>query len=546
MTEISSRPPDTAAKLWPPDYVAEIARREELAKYLLADEEALKIAQQSYSVLPSLWINDWCVTYDPRAKVKIMPFMLFERQEDLVQFLLECYLEKESGLIEKCRDMGATWVCAAFSVWLFLYHPAVSVGWGSRLSDLVDELGNPDSIFEKMRIILDNLPPFMLPPGFALKTDAPYMKILNRQTGANIAGETGDNIGRGGRSSIYFKDESAHYERPEKIEAALGDNTDVQIDISSVNGTANVFYRRRMAGEVWERGKKFARGVVRVFIMDWRDHPAKTQEWYDARRAKAEREGLLHTFAQEVDRDYSGAVQGVIIPSAWVKSAIDAHIKLNIPIEGEKTAAQDVADGGADKNALVARHGILCNFADHWAGEAGAAAEIAVPHCVDLKVSELYYDSIGIGVGFKTQINTMKEKPSWPQSLRVFPWNAGAKVLDPEDNSIPGDPESPLNKDQYANLKAQSWFRVRARFYKTHRAVTEGEKFDPGELISICSKIPKLHQLTNELSQPVRKKNGEGKTVVEKTPTGASSPNLADAFVACYSPTREISILDVI
>ena len=51
------------------------------------------------------------------------------------------------------------------------------------------------------------------------------MRIVNPQTGASITGESGDNIGRGGRKLCYFKDESAWYERPEKIEAALADNT---------------------------------------------------------------------------------------------------------------------------------------------------------------------------------------------------------------------------------------------------------------------------------------------------------------------------------
>jgi hypothetical protein len=56
----------------------------------------------------------------------------------------------------------------------------------------------------------------------------------------SAGGEAGDNIGRGGRTLVYFKDESAHYEHPDLIEAALGDNTNVQIDISSVNGLGNV------------------------------------------------------------------------------------------------------------------------------------------------------------------------------------------------------------------------------------------------------------------------------------------------------------------
>src|SRR5690606_18584010 len=134
-------------------------------------------------------------------------------------------------------------------------------------------------------------------------------KLANNDNGATITGESGDNIGRGGRKSRYFKDESAHYERPELIEAALGDNTDVQIDISSVNGLGNVFHRRREAGVLWEPGAKIEPGMTRVFIFDWRDHPEKTQEWYDRRKARAEREGMQHIFAQEVDRNYSAAVQ---------------------------------------------------------------------------------------------------------------------------------------------------------------------------------------------------------------------------------------------
>ena len=84
----------------------------------------------------------------------------------------------------------------------------------------------------------------------------------------------------------------------------------------------DVFYRRRMAGEVWAPGKAMPRGKARVFIMDWRDHPAKTQEWYDLRRSAAEAEGLLHVFAQEVDRDYLSAVDNIIIKQEWIEAAM--------------------------------------------------------------------------------------------------------------------------------------------------------------------------------------------------------------------------------
>jgi phage terminase large subunit len=534
---------------WPVNHNAENRKRYKRLLKLNSDPQLRAAVMSYYKTHPADWITDWCVTFDPRntaPQPRIMPFVLFPRQREFIEFLHGCLQDKQSGLVEKCRDVGASYLSIAFSLWLFLFHPGTAIGWGSRKEEYVDKKGDPKALFPKIRQMMERLPKWMMPEGFDPRLHSTHMKIINPANGSTIVGEAGESQGRGGRTTIYFKDESAWYEHPELIEAALGDNTDVQIDISSVNGTGNVFYRRRMAGEVWTPGCTIPRGKTRVFIFDWRDHPAKNQAWYDERRIKAESEALLHLFAQEVDRDYSGAVQGVIIPQPWVQAAIDAHIKLGFAPEGKKFAMQDVADGGGDKNALVIRHGVVCTYADHWGGEAGEAAKVAVPICNEQAVAELYYDPIGVGAGFKTQVNTMMSSVAWNRRLNVFPWNAGAPPLDPDRPSIPGDSRSVLNKDAYKNLKAQSWFRARARFYKTYRAVIHGETFPHDELISISSKISRLHELCLELSQPVRKDTGDGKTVVDKKPDGATSPNLADSFIAVYNPVRKISILEAL
>ena len=522
--------------VWAPDYKAEFERRLRNKNKLTSDTKLRALILAHYANDPVAWINDWCVTFDPRNEKpipRLMPFILFPRQVEFIAFLKSCLDDKESGLVEKARDMGATWLCCAFSVWLWLFRPGTVVGWGSRKEEYVDKRGDPKAIFPKLRQILEYLPSWMKPEGFDLNIHATYMRIVNPANGSAITGEAGDNLGRGGRTTIYFKDESAHYEHPEMIEAALGDNTDVQIDISSVNGSANVFYRRRMAGELWTPGSDI-RGKTRVFIFDWRDHPLKTQAWYDKRRKRAEGEGLLHLFAQEVDRDYSGSVDRVIIHADWVRAAVDAHLKLAFGDDGEKVAGQDVADDGGDRNALVIRHGVILCYAEHWGGEAGEAAKVAVSACTEHGARELYYDSIGVGAGFKVGINNL----TLPNGLKVYPWDAGASPLDPTKNIIPGDRQSPTNEDQYANLKAQSWWRLRTRFYKTFRAVNHGETYDPAELISLDSTLPKLHELMMELSQPVHKYNAVGKVLVDKKPEGAHSPNLADAVVMAYNPVR--------
>jgi phage terminase large subunit len=527
---------------WPPNYRSEYLKRYNLLRACGTDSALQQVLMKHYDKNPMDWINDWGITYDPRVRSasKVMPFMMFQRQSEFITFLHGCVTDKECGLVEKSRDVGATWLCCAYSVWLWLFTPGASVGWGSRKELLVDRLGDPDSIFEKMRMLLENLPAWMLPKGFHLRTHATYMKIINPLTGATITGESGASIGRGGRSQVYFKDESAHYERPELIEASLGDNTDVQIDISSVHGTANVFYRRRMAGEEWMPDKTPTKGKTRVFVFDWRNHPGKTQDWYDRRRAKAESEGLLHLLAQEVDRDYAASVDRVIIPMPWIKAAIDAHIKLGFGDDGKKIAGLDVADEGGDKNALAIRHGVILKLAEHWGeGDTGVTARRAIQQVLESACAELYYDSIGVGATVKAETNRLKKEGHIPQSLKILPWNAGASPNQPEDRLIPGDANSPKNNDFFSNMKAQGWWNLRCRFEKTHRAVTQGVKYDPAELISLPSELSLLHEIELELSQATQQSNGKGKLVVDKKPDGAKSPNLADAIVMCYMPARK-------
>ena len=521
---------------WDPDYLAEFNRRLDLRNKLKNDLKLRKAVMTYYASDPKAWFNDWAITFDPRAQAprpRLLPFILFPRQEQWIDCLQGCLKDKEAMLTEKCRDIGATWEAADFSVWLWNFHAGSIIGWGSRKAEYVDKMGDLKAIFPKIRLQLQYMPPWMLPEGFSLAQHATYMNIRNPVNMSAIVGEAGDSMGRGGRTTLYFKDESAHYENPESVEAALGDNTDVPVDISSVNGPGNVFHRKRMAGEVWEEGKPSTPNKTRVFIFDWRDHPGKTQQWYDKRRLKAEEEGLLHIFAQEVDRDYLSAVEGVIIKPLWVQAAIDAHIKLKFDDSGKKIMGQDIADGGLDKNALLVRYGVVARHAEHWGGEANAAARKAIPIADEWKCEEVHYDSIGVGVGFRAEIVTMEREGLIPKRLKILPWAGSAEVLDPEKPIVPEDKESRKNKDHYKNLKAQAWFRTRARFIKTFQAVTMGKEFDPAELISLDSKCPALHSLTMELSQATVKLDNAGKTLVDKSPDGTSSPNLAPALFAC-------------
>ena len=536
-------PPKSEA--WPPDYVAALASRQQRLRKLKGRPELLLGAKELYRERPVDFINHWGVTFDPRVAggdlPTKLPFILFERQRELVAFLQACVRAEANGLVEKSRDMGATWVCAAFSVWLWLFWDGSSIGWGSRERDLVDKIGDPDSIFEKMRITIRELPRLFWPKGFSPSEHLTFMRLVNPENGSTITGDIGDNIGRGGRKLIYFKDESAHYLHPELVEAALSDNTNIQIDISSVHGLGNVFHRKREAGVDWAPGQPAIKNKINVLVMDWSDHPLKTQAWHDGRKREAEELGLQHVFAQEVERNYAAAVIGVIVKAEWFKAAVDAHIKLGFEPTGAWGAALDVADEGDDTNALALRRGPLLTSVEEWGErDTGVTTRRAVAGCAGRGTIALQYDCVGIGAGVKAEANRLRDDGSMPRGVALVPWNAGAAVIDPKRNVVDGDRDSPLNEDFYQNLKAQGWWQLARRFERTWRAVNEPDyTWAPDDLISISSEMPLLRKLEKEICQPTMDYGVRLKMVVDKKPSGTKSPNLADAVMMAFWPIKQ-------
>lgn len=536
------KPRALESEQWPPDYVSVWNWRIARVNLLRDNPEKLKHARAYYAQNPAEFIMHWMDTYNPRkADHKWIPFIFFKRQAEFIEFLHECRTTGENGLVEKCRDAGVTWLACGYSVWSWLFVKNDAIGWGSRKQDLVDKLGNPDSIFQKMRLILSRLPDIWLPEGFDTAKHATFMRFVNPQNGSVIMGEAGDNIGRGGRTSLFLKDESAYYERPEKIEAALGDNTNVQIDISSVNGLGNVFHRRREAGIDWRPGSKIDTGYTRVFVFDWKDHPEKTQEWYDRRKAKYDREGMLHLFAQEVERNYSAAIQNTLIPFEWIEASIDAHKKMRAPIANVWTAGLDVADGGIDRNALVKRQWIIWRTGEEWGErDIGVTTRRTIATCRHHKNIRVQYDSIGIGSSVKAEYNRLvDDKTIDPATVKLVAWNAGAAVVKPYDRVIPDDEESLLNKDMFGNMKAQAWWSIRSRFWRTYQFIKHGNIYPFDEMISLDSTMLLLPQIMKELAQPTKGENSALKTIVNKKPDGTKSPNLADAGVMAFFPVDD-------
>ena len=532
-----------------PDYTTVFAVRMERLQRIRADTTGQLLLQLKayYRNNPWQFIDDWGCTFDPRLIRRglpaVVPFVLFPKQREWCQWVVERWLTQDHGLSDKSRDMGVTWLAVALSCTLCMFYEGMAIGFGSRKEEYVDKLGSPKSIFWKGREFIKLVPPEFR-PGWS-PSDAPHMRLSFPHTQSVITGEAGDNIGRGDRAAIYFTDEEAFLERPQLIEAALSQTTDCRISISTPHGMNNPFAEKRHS---WS--------PERIFTMHWRDDPRKGEEWY----AKQVRDLDPVTLAQEVDLDYAASVFGVIIPRAWANAAVDAHVKLGIEVRGPRRGALDVADEGPDLNAFAVARGIMLENVTSWSGKGSdtfATTQRTFAMADVLNIEQWHFDSDGLGAGIRGDARVINEGRDRKQA--VEPWRASGEVVGKErpiETAAPRtdkkDPHSVerLNGDYYLNANAQAAFSLRARFQRTFRAIEmhqAGEDwraaYDEDSLVSINGKMPELTQVLSQLSQPTYTQSTTGKMQIEKMPQKAGeprmrSPNHFDAVKILFAPKK--------
>jgi hypothetical protein len=514
-----------------PDYTAVFEWRMERLERIRKAPEMLPALREFYRTNPAQFIIDWGMTTDPRnldfgLPVSI-PFLLFPKQEEWINWIMDRRKGLENGLTEKSREMGLSWTSIGLACSLCLFNKEMVIGFGSRKEEYVDSTGSPKALFWKARKFVEMLP-VEFRGGWNYKKHAPYMRVEFPESGSVITGEAGDNIGRGDRTTLYFVDESAFLKRPMLIEASLSQTTRCRIDLSSVNGMANPFAQKRHSGK------------IPVFTFHWRSDPRKDDEWYRKECDKIDNPVVV---AQELDLNYNASAEGVLIPNEWVQAAVDAHIKLGIQPTGKRLGAMDVADEGRDKNSFSTRHGFLLENVREWSGVGSdiyQSVEKVFGYCDKDNLEEYRFDEDGLGAGVRGDaraINELRSAASRPMILAT-PFRGSGGVFDPEDEAVRGDngQNARLNKDFFANAKAQSWWHLRKLFRNTYRAVVEGMDYDPDEIISISSTMKSKDKLIIELSQPTYSINGVGKISVNKQPDGTKSPNLADSVMINYAP----------
>lgn len=500
---------------------AEYERRARLVERMGEDREARAAALAHYRHNPVAFVEDLVVTYDPRNTSPIpkrLPMKLWPRQVELIEALRVAVTRGQNLLVKKARAVGFSWLAGAFAVWLWLFEPDTVVTFGSRKLELVDRLGDPKALFTKVRDVLYGLPAFMLPEGYNRNEHDSFCRIVNPENGSVITGEAGDQMGRGGRSTLYILDEFAFVNRAEMVDAAVNDNARTVVYGSTSNGVGTLFYQKEKSGH------------VPVFYFSWRDNPNLDDEW----AAQKERDIGPVAFASEHSLDDTAAVDNLLVPGAWVESSCafyerlqgDAEMRTRAS-EGQRVAGLDVADQGADANVFTVRKGALVEHIEDWTKVLPRlTARRALLGCVARQVDRLTYDRGGPGASVEGEHGTGR------YNVDAVGMMMGSR---PSHTCYADAPERPAF-ERFANWGTEAWWAMRLRFMKTHEFMNGIADHPLDELIA----IPRHAKLVAELSSRQFEPSSADKVTAESKKKmrarGVASPDFADSLAYCIAP----------
>jgi phage terminase large subunit len=188
---------------------------------------------------------------------------------------------------------------------------------------------------------------------------------------------------------------------------------------------------------------------------------------------------------------------------------------------------------GADAKAVVVRHGArVLDMGLKHDGTASDGLDWAVDFLDRHHCDSFVYDQDGVGLGLAREV----ERSLGNRNITITGFRGGESPENP-DAFFDGHRK---NRDAFFNRRAQAYWGLRERFWKTYQAA-DGEYVDPDELIFIDREHPLISQLRSELCRIPLKPHGAGKiqlmskVEMKKPPLSLPSPDLADAMAYAFS-----------
>lgn len=240
-----------------------------------SDTKARREAIREKCAADILWyINSWVVQFNPlKNQASIGPFLTWPIQDHGIGRILDCIDSGRSMVVEKSREMGATWMFLIVADWLCMFHSHKQALMISKNADAVDH-ASPNSLLWKIDFIHSYLP-LWLKRGITRKK----MFLGYDDMASYITGEASTSrAGSGGRATLAFIDEFSLIEDDYALYYHIAHTTNTRF----FNGT------HRGAGTCFSElcSNKTAIGAhIEKLQIHWTHHPEK---WAGAYRFDSE------------------------------------------------------------------------------------------------------------------------------------------------------------------------------------------------------------------------------------------------------------------
>lgn len=282
-----------------PAYDEKLTQRLKINDACMRNREAQILTFQLCKDDPIFFIENFGWTFDPRPEHEPhhFPFILFDYQKTAVEWIIDHIKNGGDGLIEKSRDMGATWLFMICMLYMWRFEDVFSGLVGSYKESLVDDRTEA-SLFGKLDYQLSNTPKWLLPARFSFKEHRQKLKLVNPENFNIIQGDTmNPRFSRGSRRSIVFLDEGASWDYFNEAWEAAGNTTPCRL-------TCSTPYGHNSFAVLKESGKPD------VLTLHWRLHPLKDEAWYEYQKTRCTDEEV----AQELDISYNRSMEGRVYP----------------------------------------------------------------------------------------------------------------------------------------------------------------------------------------------------------------------------------------
>jgi hypothetical protein len=222
------------------------------------------------------FINLFVIQFNPNfidggSSMEEGPFVAWKYQDSGIILILSWIENRQDGVIEKSRELGASVMCLLICLWMFLFHRNKKFLVISRNADAVDKPDEPDSLFWKLDFVISNLPRWMT-KGRVIRRK---MGFKNPKLNSYITGQaTTGKLGVGGRCTAMFLDEFSQIDEDREVFARTKHTTGCRIFNGTHVGTDTMFY------ELCDPASAVYSYIQRLQI-HWTQHPDKVKGKYE-------------------------------------------------------------------------------------------------------------------------------------------------------------------------------------------------------------------------------------------------------------------------